>query len=335
MDPFTQGALGAALPQATAVKNPRHMRIAGGLGFLAGMAADLDVFIRSSTDPLAFLTYHRHFTHSLIFIPLGGFITALVLHWVFGRRWDLTFRQTFLFCVLGYATHALLDAATSYGTLLLWPFSDERISWSIIAVIDPLFTLPMAALVFISARLKRPLYARLALAWGALYLGTAVLQHNAALDMGKQIATARGHDPVRLEVKPSFGNILVWKTIYEAEGRYYVDGVRAGIAPRVFYGESLPTLDVARDMPWLDANTQQARDIARFSTFSQGFVAQDPQYPNRIIDIRYSFIPNDIRPLWSIELSPEAAPDAHAPYLTHRAEARAHLRDLWRMMVGP
>ena len=68
MDPLTQGALGAALPQATRGKS--QVGVAGTLGFVAGMAADLDVLIRSEADPLLFLEYHRQFTHSLVFIPV-------------------------------------------------------------------------------------------------------------------------------------------------------------------------------------------------------------------------------------------------------------------------
>jgi len=334
MDPFTQGVLGAALPQGTAAK-ANHVRVAGALGFLAGMAADLDVFIRSSTDPLVFLEYHRHFTHALAFIPIGGLISALALHGILGRRWRLRFGATFLFCLLGYATHALLDACTSYGTQLLWPFSDERISWSIVAVIDPLFTLPLAVLVFLAARLQKPLYARFGLAWAAGYLGLALLQHNAALAMGREIARERGHTAERLEVKPSFGNIIVWKTIYETPEHYYVDAVRAGLRPRVFQGAAVAKLDLARDLPWLAPDSQQARDIERFSWFSQGFIALDPENPHRIIDIRYSFIPNDIRPLWSIEASPDALPETHGRYITHRAEAREGLGKLMQMIFEP
>jgi inner membrane protein len=111
------------------------------------MSADLDILIRSSSDPLLFLEYHRHFTHSFIFIPFGGMLCALALHWVLGQRWNIRFRQTWLFCTLGYATHALLDTSTSYGTMLFWPFSEERFSWSIVSVVDPLFTVPILALV--------------------------------------------------------------------------------------------------------------------------------------------------------------------------------------------
>ena len=163
MDPFTQGALGAALPQATCRKP--QVVAAGILGWLSGMAADLDVLIRSSADPLLFLEYHRQFTHSLVFIPVGGLITASLLHWILRRRWKLEFRQTALFCTLGYATHALLDAATSYGTMLLWPFSNERFAWKIVSVVDPLFSLPVIALVVLSALKRKQVFARLALVW--------------------------------------------------------------------------------------------------------------------------------------------------------------------------
>ena len=332
MDPLTQGALGAALPQAT--RNRTHVGIAGVFGFVAGLAADLDVLIRSEADPLLFLEYHRQFTHALIFIPVGGALCALALHWILGRRWRLTFTQTFLFCALGYATHALLDSATSYGTMLFWPFSEERFSWSLVSIVDPLFTLPIAVLAVLAGVRGKPAPARLALAWAALYLTAGLLQHQSALAMGREIAASRGHAPVRLEVKPSFANILVWKTIYETPERFYVDAVRAGPWPRVFPGVSVAKLDGARDLPWLDPASQQARDVERFYRFSDGFVAQDPQHPNRIIDVRYSFVPNDVNALWSIELLPDAPPTAHVRYRTHRDNARAHLGTLWRMVTG-
>ena len=50
MDPLSQAALGAAAAQSgSAARVTRH---ALWIGALAGMAPDLDVFIRSSVDPL-------------------------------------------------------------------------------------------------------------------------------------------------------------------------------------------------------------------------------------------------------------------------------------------
>ncbi len=338
MDPLTQGALGAALPQATWVAWTKHQKAqvaaAGVLGMLSGMAADLDVLIRSDTDPLMFLAYHRQFTHSLIFIPLGGLITAIALHGIFARRWQLSFWQTVIICTLGYATHALLDSATSYGTQLFWPFSETRISWSIISIIDPLFTLPLAGLVIMAAIKGNPWLARLGLVWGLLYLSVGWMQHQSALQMAENIAASRSHTPTRLEVKPSFGNILVWKSIYETEDRFYVDAVRAGVAPKVFQGTSLPKFDRARDLPWLAPTSQQARDIDRFSGFSDGFVAMDPDQINRIIDVRYSFVPNDVSALFSIELTPGSTADTHVHYRTHREHARDNIHTLWQMLVS-
>jgi len=332
MDPLTQGILGAALPQAT--RRHRHVAIAGICGFLAGLPADLDVLIRSETDPLLFLEYHRHFTHSLIFIPVGGALCALTMHAILRRWWPLPFAQTLLFCTLGYGTHGLLDAATSYGTLLFWPFTSQRYDWSIISVIDPLFTLPALVLIIVAAVRGRPWPARLALAWAGLYLAMGAVQNHKVVDMGREIAAARGHAPTRIEAKPSFGNIVVWRLIYETEGRFHVDAVRPTFSPKVFPGGSVPKLDVARDLPWLDPASQQAEDVERFAWFSQGFVAIDPEHPNRIIDVRYATLPNDIPSLWSIELSPDAPHAAHVQYLTHRRNIREGLATLWRMMTG-
>jgi inner membrane protein len=332
MDPLTQGLLGAALPQATS--DSRYAASAGLLGFFAGMAADLDALIRSSTDSLLFLEYHRQFTHSLLFIPIGGLLCALLLHVVLGRRRGLTFRQSWLFCTLGYATHAVLDACTSYGTQLFWPFSTARIAWNTISIIDPLFTVPILVAVLLGARRRSAAYARVALVWALGYMALGVWQRNEAMDMGRASAAQRGHIPLRLEAKPSFGNILVWKVVYEADDQFHVDAVRASLAPRVFTGSSIPKLDIDRDLPWLDRSSQQARDIERFRWFSNGYIARDPANPNRVIDIRYSMIPNEIAPLWSLELQPLAAADAHGSYLVHRTRDAGTTARLWRMLSG-
>lgn len=325
------------MPQAVRDKMPGaarvHAAVAGLFGAAGGIAADLDIFIASDADPLLFLEYHRQFTHSLIFIPVGGLLVALALHGLLGRRWRLTFWQTAALCTLGYATHALLDTATSYGTMLFWPVSETRFAWSIISVIDPLFTVPLALGVGLAAVRNRPCFAQIGLVWALVYLGLGWWQHQGARGMAEGLAAARGHTPTRFEIKPSFGNLLVWKSVYEAGGRFYVDAFRVRLAPRVFTGASVARLDPARDFPWLGPATQQARDIARFNLFSDGFIARDPADPNRILDARYSVVPNQISPLFAIRLDPAAAPDAHVRYETNRRQARAQFGQLWRMIV--
>lgn len=332
MDPLTQGVLGASLPQAASKKS--EVATAGLLGFLAGMSADLDVLIRSSTDPLLFLEYHRQFTHSLIFIPVGGLVCALILHLLIGRRRQLSFIDSFKYCTLGYATHALLDSCTTYGTMLLWPFSEARFAWNTISIIDPLFTVPILTLVVFAAYRKRVVFARLAVVWALAYMSLGLWQRNSATDLGHELAAQRGHTPVRLEAKPSFANIIVWKIVYETEDRYYVDAVRTGLSPATYPGDSVAKLNIPRDLPWLDTSSQQAKDIERFRWFSNGYIARDPLIENRVIDIRYSLVPNELAPLWSIELSESAGPADHVAYRTHRDASGEESGVIWDMMIG-
>jgi inner membrane protein len=329
MDPVSQAVVGSAAAQSISKK---QFVSAGILGCLGGMAPDLDVLIRSSTDPLLFLTYHRHFTHSLLFIPIGGLICALVLHQLIGKRQDLSFKQSYLYCTVGYATHALLDACTTYGTMLFWPFSDVRIAWNMVSVIDPLFTIPLLLLVIAAALKKNPWLARIALLWAVTYPSLGLLQHDRAIAVGYQIAQQRGHNPTRLEAKPSFGNILVWKVVYEYDQYFYVDAVRAGINTKIFIGNRAAKLDTNRDFPWLDKSSQQAKDIERFRWFSIDYLAIDPNNTNRVIDVRYSMVPNQIAPLWSIELSASAKPAEHVKYLTNRDASDARL-DVFKAML--
>ncbi len=329
MDPLSQGVLGASLPQA--LNRAERAAVAGLFGCLGGMAPDLDVLIRSDTDPLLFLEYHRQFTHSFIFIPVGGVLCGLILYWLLGRRWELGAAESCLYTTLGYATHALLDACTSYGTQLLWPFSDERFAWNVVSVIDPLFTLPILVLVATAGLKKHPVYARLALVWALVYLGIGLVQRDRAVAAGLELAAQRGHQPAQLEAKPGFANLLVWKTLYNDEQYFYVDAVRVGRTVKHYPGERIKKLDVGADLPWLQPDSQQAIDVERFRRFSDGYVALDPQRPNRVIDVRYSMIPNEVDALWSIELDSSAPADSHAQYLVHRdtdAQRNAVLRHM-------
>ena len=123
MDPVSQGIVGAAFAQ-TAARRTQIATVAW-YGLAGWLAPDLDVLFQSPADPLVFLEYHRQFTHSLVFIPAGALLVFLVLRFLASRialLQGLTAFQGYLACLMGYATHGLLDACTSYGTQLFWPF---------------------------------------------------------------------------------------------------------------------------------------------------------------------------------------------------------------------
>lgn len=332
MDPLSQGVLGASATQS--VTRGQELKTAGLLGFLSALTPDLDVLIRSSTDPLLFLEYHRGFTHSLIFIPMGGLICAIVLHYAYGRQKQFRFRKTLLFCTLGYATHALLDACTTYGTLLLWPFSYERFAWNTVSVVDPGFTVPILMLLIIASFRKKPGLARVAFAWALIYPAIGLIQRDRAAEIGAKLAADRGHVPIRLEAIPSFANLLVWKIVYETEDRFFVDAVRVGLKTSVFPGDAVDKLNLAKDFPWLSPEHQQAKDIERFRWFTGGYIAKDPRRSNVIIDVRYSLVPNQIKSLWAIRLNPRAGPNEHVEFITERDSPARQMALFGEMLFG-
>ena len=329
MDPITQGTIGAVLSQTLGKKN---LGIVALLGFLSGMAPDLDIFIRSSTDPLLSLEYHRQFTHSLIFIPFGGLICTLFLFVVFKKISPFNFKKTWLYCTLGYGTHGLIDACTSYGTLLFWPFSDVRIAWNNISIIDPLFTLPIILFVVLAIIKKKNIYSKLGIAWAIIYLLLGIFLHNEAINVGKEIAEQRGHVITRIKAKPSFGNLILWKIIYETNDQFHVDATNL-LFGKIIEGESVKKLNLEKDFPWLKKNSQQYKDVERFRWFSNNFLAVNPQNENQIIDIRYSGIPNEIGGLWGVQLNSNKNNYDHVEFVSMRSASIERLKILRDMII--
>ncbi len=337
MDPVSQGALGAAASQAVSTK--KELAMAGVMGFLSGMAADLDILIGSDNDPLLFLEYHRQFTHSLLFMPIGGLICACIF-WLLFHNFSKTsaprFQHIYLYSFVGYASHGLLDSCTSYGTQLFWPFSNERFAWNNVSIVDPLFTLPLLLLLGLTIAKRSKLLSYLTIAYAISYLTLGLIQENRASDSAYQLAYSRGHTPLDLSVKPSFMNLIVWKSIYHYQGRYYVDAIHVSTKSRYFAGDSTRKFSVSRDMPWLDSASQQAKDISRFAWFSDDHLALDATNPLRIIDMRYSMLPNRLDGLWGIELSKTASITDHVKWTHNRggSDRDENIKILWSMIKG-
>ncbi len=339
MDPLSQAVIGAIAAQQAAARQKSHLVAATLMGLVSGISPDLDIFIGSQTDPLFSLEYHRHFTHSLFFIPIGGLLCALFFYGVLGRsqwfkRSGIGFGFIYLYCTLAVASHGLLDAFTTYGTQLLWPFTDTRVAWNAISIIDPLFTLPLFLLIVTAAIRKQRLFSYIALGWVVIYLGFGIVQRERAEAIGHELAQSRGHGVQDLSAKPSFGNLIVWKIVYRSGNYFYVDAVKVGFNAVIYEGAKVEQLNLERDFPWLDKNSQQASDIERFRWFSNGYIARSPYHPDRIIDMRYSLLPNEIRGLWGIRLDPEKNTDEHIEYIDGDQEERKEaLKTLWEMIT--
>ncbi len=330
MDPLTHGLAGAAAAQSLADKE-KH-RPAAITAFVAALMPDLEFFIQKSSDPLFNIEVHRQFTHSFVFIPAGALITAALLWWFMHRR--LSFGELFLFSALGFATHGLLDAVTSYGTELLWPFLDTRFAWNLLPIIDPLLTIGMAALASAAFWYRQRLFGWLFFGWLLIWLTTGFIQRERGKTAMEELAAQRGHNIEQLVVKPTIGNLILWRSTYIAGDTVWVDAVRSGIiGPRLIYpGDAAPLVIPERDFAeW--KGTTLYDDILRFQRFSDGYLTRHPDKPDIIGDARYSMIPNSLSPLWGIRAD-TTLPDRHVPFLNFRDAGSDVREEFLRQLTG-
>ena len=325
MDPITQSLLGAVAAQATLGK--RLGPAAALFGAVGGELPDIDVLF-TFADPALPMQLHRHFTHALVFIPVGGALAALPMLAV--PRWRRRWAYVLMATTIGCATHGLLDTCTTYGTYLLWPFVNTRLAWDLISIIDPVFTLTLliGLVGALASRSMRP--ARVALAAVVVYLGVGTIQHHRAMAVQADLAETRGQLVERSRVMPRLGNLLVWRSIYESGGRLYADAIRVGRSSLVRRGGSVKRSH-PDDLPVVTPHVRQIFD--GFEAFADGYVAQVADRPGVFGDMRYSMETAGLDPLWGIRIGP-AAHDPDVVWVHLAGDRPGALSGLWREIVG-
>lgn len=330
MDIFTQALLGSAVAQLGAKKS--EIKIATFIGCIAGILADADIFIQSANDPLLFLDYHRHFTHAIAFIPIGALIGALIC-WPFVRK-KINFSRLYFFAFLGYFLSGILDAFTGYGTHLLLPFSDERVAANLISVIDPVFSLSLLVGVIGNIKYKSKKITTYSLVFCAVYLVTAHMQQGRATYIQSDIAKKRGHVIEKSIVKPTLGNIVLWRSIYLYQDQYYIDAIWVGLSnDRIYLGGAVKSVNPDINFSFIDKGSQLYQDIMRFKSFSNNYIAFDPRDQSILGDIRYSMLPASVNPLWGVVINPKKA-EEHTPYLTMRRHNKKLRQQYISMILG-
>ena len=331
MDPLTHILLGASLGYATF--GPRLGRTAALAGGLAAFAPDADVFIRSAADPLLAIEHHRGFTHSLAFAPVGAAIVGAL--WLTRPAWrSRRWMSLWLCCLIGYVSHTLLDAATTYGTQLLWPFSSHRTGWDVIAIIDPVFTCTLLiGLTWALLRKKlAPTVTSLVLGVGYIFLG--ILQHSRAVEAQRIMAAHRGHSIERYEVMPTLANNVVWRALYSDGRQMFSDRIRVGwfSAPAIREGWSLPLVGL-EGLSAAEAARNRQRSFERFAWFSDHWVARSPADTTVLADMRYSLSAEAFDPIWGIRFTPPDAP-TEIVWINRSRDREIKPGDLWREITG-
>jgi inner membrane protein len=288
MDPLTHVAAGAVI--AWTVSGHAVGRQSLLIGAAAALLPDADVLIRSAADPLLAIEHHRGFTHALVFAPAGGLLVALPFLRRANRFWYV------IAAMVAWLSHGLLDATTTYGTQLYWPFSRYRVGLDISSIIDPLFTLILIG-GLVAALAARQRFVILALTLAVTWLGIGAVQRERALAAQQRLAGARGELMQRRAVFPTVGNTVVWRSIYAANGVLRMDRLRVP-----WVGEPSYAAGDAVGLAVLGpgADDRMRRDFERFSWFSDAWVARAPADATIIGDARYSLRASRYEPVWGI-----------------------------------
>ena len=141
MDPVTHGITGALLGKAYFSKRQEGVTVFAAT--LGAVFPDVDVVIEAmSRDPLAIVKYHRAITHSFLALPFFAVLLAWLVRLIARRRGIQTpsWGMLSLICGVGLASHIILDGMTSFGTRMWTPFSQQRVAWDLLFIIDFLFT---------------------------------------------------------------------------------------------------------------------------------------------------------------------------------------------------
>ena len=169
MDTITHIVLGACAGEAIAGKKLGKKALL--IGAFANSIPDLD-FSSSfwlSTDKS--LLAHRGFTHSFLFVILAAGLMALLFQqW---KKKNTSFRFWLWFFAIEMLLHLFIDVFNAYGTGLFEPFSHYRVSFNIIFVADPFYSIWLVIacvmLIILKKTDKRRFY------WMSFGLGLSLL----------------------------------------------------------------------------------------------------------------------------------------------------------------
>ena len=132
--------IGAAIGIAIDPNKPEII----GITILGSILPDIDTLL-AKPGSINYLIKHRTVTHSLFLSPIYALIIALIFKLIF---FDQTFIVFFSCAFIGILSHLLVDAFNSFGTMLFYPFNNNKIALDLIYEFDPFISLLFLLMTF-------------------------------------------------------------------------------------------------------------------------------------------------------------------------------------------
>ena len=288
MDSLTQIVLGAAVGEATLGKKAGNKALLWGA--IAGTIPDLDVIARFYTDTITATEMHRGFSHSILFSILAAPLFGWLVHKIH-RKLDVGWKDWGWLFFWGLFTHPLLDAFTTWGTQLFWPW-DWRLAFNSIFVVDPLYTLPFLVCVIWVLFKKRGSLSRKRINNVGLYISTCYLVLTLALKFfaHRQFTQAlddQGISYTHISSRPAPLNTILWNANVDTEDAYLIGDYSFFDSQPIRFKQYPKNREAAQ--AWITKP-----EVQRLITISEGWFILEEENEQWIYnDLRFGLIPID------------------------------------------
>ncbi|GAB4342049.1 MAG: metal-dependent hydrolase [Candidatus Abyssubacteria bacterium] len=221
MDPVTHLASGVLVGRLAQPKvEPKHITW---YCVAVSWLPDIDN-LANFLGPEQYLLYHRGITHSFV----GGAVLAAASAGILRQLTrKITFAAAFIVAYLCILIHIFLDLITSYGTLILSPFTNRRFALSSIFIVDPVFTGGICCFLLGSlwwgAKSRR--LAAAGLAWLFLYPAASLGIREISTEYLADTLRAQSRQYHRFELTTEPLSPFFWKLVAEDDEYYYLAGV--------------------------------------------------------------------------------------------------------------
>ena len=271
MDSITHIVLGAAIGEVTLGKKIGNKAVLWGA--LISTIPDLDVFITPLLKPVDALFFHRGISHSLltafILIPIVGFTLSKI-----EKRQGIDLKTWFWFSSLPLLSHIFIDCFNTYGTGIFEPFSNLRVAYDSMSIIDLVFLLPL--LIFTIWVVFIPFQNRIRriVAWVCLSLSTLLFFFSI---VNKEIITARAAEQLKLQsinyskviTTPAPLSNFIWAIVAESEKGYNI-----GYISNFDNSDEIKFRYISRNDSLL-GHFIESNEVKNLMRFSKGFYTMD------------------------------------------------------------
>lgn len=255
MDSITHIVLGATVGEALAGRKLGKRAML--LGAIANSLPDIDAigsfWLGTAKDVLA----HRGITHSFLFVAVMTFVLAAIAERVYSRRGaggggaagvgggasgagdrgaaggvgggagsGMSRKDWWIFFGVELLLHIFIDAFNAYGTGWFEPFSHYRVSFHVLFVADPFYTVWLLLSFFALLLLRKGSRARKGWVWvglvgSSLYLGYCISNKLQIDSRVKKDMAAQGIGHTRYFSTPTPLNNWLWYVVAEDSGGFH------------------------------------------------------------------------------------------------------------------